>query len=96
MRFGSFAAAALLVAGIAVAAHAQQAQPQQAPAQQAAVEPLPMRTILDQVEAQGYRDIREIERDKNHYEVKATDAEGRRVELELDAQTGKILKTERK
>lgn len=46
------------------------------------------------VQAAGYRDVEKIERDDGKYEVKATDAEGRRVELKLDPVSGEILKTE--
>ena len=94
MRFGVLAAA-LLAAGLGTAAaHAQQTL-QQTP-QTAVVEPLSVRAILDRVEAQGYRDITEVEREDGRYEVKAVDAEGRRVELKLDARTGEVIKAERK
>ncbi len=49
--------------------------------------------VVSKVQAAGYRDIEEIERDDNRYEVKATDAEGRRVELKLDPVSGEILNT---
>ena len=45
-------------------------------------------------EAAGYTDFREIEREKNKYEVKATDPQGQRVELDVDPVTGDVLKTE--
>jgi uncharacterized membrane protein YkoI len=89
MRFGILAAA-LLAAGVATTAYAQQTP------QTAVVEPLSVRAILDKVEAQGYRDISEVERDDGRYEVKALDAEGRRVKIKLDARTGEVVKTERK
>ena len=95
MRFG-FLAAALLAAGVATAAYAQQQPQPQTPQTATATDVLSIRSVLDRVEAQGYRDIREVERDRDRYEVKATDAEGRRVELELDARTGEIVRTERK
>ncbi|HYH39769.1 MAG TPA: PepSY domain-containing protein [Azospirillum sp.] len=93
MRFGVLAAA-LLAAGLGTAAYAQQTL-QQTP-QTAVAEPLSIRAILDRVEAQGYRDITEVEREDGRYEVKAVDAEGRRVELKLDARTGEVVKAERK
>lgn len=89
MRFG-FLAAALLAAGLATAAYAQQTP------QTAAADTLSVRAVLDKVEAQGYRDISEVEREHDRYEVKATDADGRRVKIKLDARTGEIVKTERK
>ncbi|WP_199229419.1 PepSY domain-containing protein [Azospirillum sp. TSO22-1] len=90
MRFG-FLAAALLAAGLATAAaHAQQTS------QTAAADILSVRAVLDKVEAQGYRDITEVEREDGRYEVKATDADGRRVKIHVDGRTGEIVKTERK
>lgn len=47
--------------------------------------------VHDKLVAQGYRDIDEIEREDRHFEVKAVDAEGRRVKLDVDATTGKVL-----
>lgn len=55
---------------------------------------LSLREIAAQVEAQGYRDIEEIEREGESYEVCAKDAQGREVELEVNARTGKIEKVE--
>lgn len=52
--------------------------------------PLSLRDIYDAVEKQGYRNITEIERDDHRYEVKADNAEGQRVKLRVDADTGKI------
>lgn len=46
------------------------------------------------VEAMGYRDIQEIERDGNKFEVKATDPEGRLVKLDVAPLTGEVLDTE--
>lgn len=43
----------------------------------------------------GYSNIREIEREGGHYEVEATDKDGQRVELYVDAFTGKVLRSER-
>ena len=49
--------------------------------------------IHDRLEAAGYSDIEEIERDRDGYEVKATDRRGQRVELEVDPRTGEVTKT---
>ncbi|NMF90262.1 PepSY domain-containing protein [Aromatoleum petrolei] len=46
------------------------------------------------VEAMGYRDIQEIERDGDKFEVTATDREGRLVELDVAPLTGEVLDTE--
>jgi len=49
--------------------------------------------IHDKLEAAGYGNIDEIERERDGYEVKATDREGKRVELEVDPLTGGVTKT---
>lgn len=49
--------------------------------------------IHDRLEAAGYGNIDEIERERDGYEVKATDREGQRVELEVDPLTGGVTKT---
>lgn len=60
----------------------------------------PPRAVLDiaqvhaRLEGAGYRDIVEIERERDRYEVKALDAEGRRVELDVDAATAEVRRTE--
>lgn len=51
---------------------------------------LTIRDAYDRVEAAGYRHIREIEWDDGRYEVKAQDAQGARVKLYLDGDTGAI------
>ncbi|HAF56345.1 MAG TPA: PepSY domain-containing protein [Thauera sp.] len=53
-----------------------------------------IKDLLNKLEAAGYRDFREVERDDNRYEVKAVDPQGQRVELDVDPVTGDILKTE--
>ena len=55
---------------------------------------LRVQQVLTKLEAAGYRDFEKIDRERNKYEVKATDAQGQRVELDLDPITGDILKTE--
>ena len=53
-----------------------------------------MEQVQTKLESTGYRDFEKFERDSDKYEVKATDAQGRRVELDVDPVTGDILKTE--
>jgi hypothetical protein len=53
-----------------------------------------MEQVQTKLQAAGYRDFEKIERDTTKYEVKATDSQGRRVELDVDPVTGDILKTE--
>ncbi len=50
--------------------------------------------IHQRLTAAGYTDIDEIERERDRYEVKGTDREGRRVELDVDGVTGEVLRTE--
>lgn len=50
--------------------------------------------IVARVEAQGYRDIDEIERESGNYDVEAKDSQGRRVELTVNDQTGKVEQVE--
>ena len=53
-----------------------------------------MEQVQAKLQSAGYRDFEKFERDSDKYEVKATDAQGRRVELDVDPVTGDILKTE--
>lgn len=94
----SSAAAAALALGIAQAqTPAPTPAPTAAPAPAATSAPaapqLTLRDIYDRVEAAGYRDIREIERDHGRYEVKATNAEGQSVKLYVNASTGVVERT---
>lgn len=50
--------------------------------------------IAARVEAQGYTDIEEIEREGSSYEVCAKDSTGKEVELTVNASTGRIEKVE--
>ncbi len=88
------AGAALLVGGALLApAIAQDGSPS-ATAAAPAGDGLTIPQVLERLEAAGYRDFKEVERERDRYEVKATDAEGRRVEVYVDAATGEIVKTE--
>ena len=71
---------------------AQPAQPAYAAhAAQAGAPALNIRQIYDRVEAAGYVNIREIELEKyGYYKVKARNAQGDRVKLHVNAQTGAI------
>lgn len=51
--------------------------------------------VIRQLGQQGFSDIREVEReDGDRYEVYARAPDGRRVEIEVDAMTGKVLDRE--
>lgn len=60
-------------------------------------QPISISDIVKTVTAQGYNDIRKIElsHDDGEYEVKARRADGKKVEIDIDAYTGKILEVER-
>lgn len=51
---------------------------------------LNLRQIYDRIEAAGYRDIREIEWDDGRYEAKASNAQGQRMKLYVNATSGTI------
>lgn len=53
-----------------------------------------LQELQSKLVAAGYRDFEKIERERTKYEVKATDPQGQRVELDVDPMTGDILKTE--
>lgn len=50
--------------------------------------------VLDQLTKQGYSGFTDVELDDGKYELEGRDAEGRKVELDVDARTGAILKVE--
>ncbi|WP_313389427.1 PepSY domain-containing protein [Achromobacter aegrifaciens] len=79
----------------AAAVHAQTTAP--APAQPGATAPanatLTVRQIYDTLTAAGYRNITEIELEHGRYDVKADNAQGQRVKLRVDAQSGAVLRS---
>lgn len=83
------ATAAALTLGIA---QAQTQAPAQAPtaATAPAATQLTIRDIYDRLEAAGYRDIRQIEWEHDRYEVKASNTQGQRVKLKVNASTGAV------
>ena len=85
----------LIGAGAAIApAFAQNAAPAATSAAPVQSNWMSIKDVLNKLEAARYRDFREVERDDNRYEVKATDPQGQRVELDVDPVTGDVLKTE--
>jgi uncharacterized membrane protein YkoI len=54
----------------------------------------PTSEIIRMLEANGYTQIAEVDRDDGCYEVQAHDANGQSVELRVHPGTGEILKTE--
>jgi len=53
---------------------------------------LSMERVIAKLKEQGYSDISEIERENDRYCVDARDADGKEVELYVDAKTGEITK----
>ena len=85
----------IIGAGAAIApAFAQNAAPAATSAAPVQSNWMSIKDVLNKLEAAGYRDFREVERDDNRYDVKATDPQGQRVELDVDPVTGDVLKTE--
>ena len=85
----------IIGAGAAIApAFAQNAAPAATSAAPVQSNWMSIKDVLNKLEAAGYRDFREVERDDNRYEVKTTDPQGQRVELDVDPVTGDVLKTE--
>lgn len=81
------------LAGAAASAGAQGVPPTAAPAARL----MGMQQVIDHVATLGFRDVQEVERKSDKlYEVKAWDAQGRLVELYVDARSGDILKQELK
>ncbi len=53
--------------------------------------------VVERVVAQGYNDVRAVERKSDKlYEIKARNGQGRWVELYVDARSGEILREEAK
>lgn len=88
-----FAASAV---GLGIA-QAQTAAPAAAPPHATTMAPvgtqLTIRDIYDRMETAGYREIREIEWDDGRYEVKARNAQGERVKLEVNGRSGEVERT---
>lgn len=100
-------AAASLLAGLSMGAIAQSAPaaPAAATAATAATAPQPaskvqpslnIRQIYDRLDAAGYRELQEIEWSDGRYEVKGMNAQGERVKLEVDGNTGEVLRSRTK
>ena len=53
---------------------------------------MPIAEVIQQVEAQGFTDIRSIERDDGGYKIKALNAEGKFVRLQLNRENAQIEK----
>ncbi len=56
---------------------------------------LPIPRLIEKLEAAGYRNIEKIEREHGRYEVRATNPQGARSKLLLDARTGEFVGAQR-
>lgn len=54
---------------------------------------LPMEEVVSRLTAEGYQ-LREIEIDDYHYEVKVIAPDGRRLEIDIDPVSGRFLKVD--
>lgn len=98
-RRGVLAASAVLLSATLATAAAQATQTPVQEAQPKTPDPtedtkMSIAEIAKSVEAQGYRDIDEIEFEGSFYEVCAKDASGKKVELTVNASTGRVEKVE--
>lgn len=88
------ALAAATAIGLGIAQAQTATTPGAAAAPAAAMAPagaqLTIRDIYDRMEAAGYREIREIEWDDGRYEVRASNAQGERVKLHVNARSGEV------
>lgn len=82
---------ALLLGGVAQAQTTAPAAAPQATTQQQTA--LTIRDVYDLLEKQGYKNIREIERERDRFDVKADDAQGQRMKLRVDMYTGEIIRS---
>lgn len=88
--FCGLLASGLLASGLP--AIAQSAAP--APPAATAGATMTIAQLIDHLASTGYSDIKEVERKSDKlYEVKARDAKGLWVELDVDARSGEILNT---
>lgn len=50
--------------------------------------------VLEQLTKQGYSGFTDVELDDGKYELEGRDGEGRKVEIDVDARTGSVIKVE--
>lgn len=95
-RLSAFALSAVLLGSSAVTLAQDQSPPSTAAAPVSAIQWLTIKQVYDKLEAAGYKEITEIERDHGRYEVKATHADGQRLKLYVDPQTGSVIDSKTK
>jgi hypothetical protein len=52
--------------------------------------------VKGRLEAAGYTDVKDVRREGNHFDAKAIDRAGKRVSLDIDAQTGAVTPEDEK
>jgi len=60
-------------------------------AEKAAGPALALERVAEILKEKGYRQVREVERERDAYEIKAVDSKGKRVKFYMNAVTGEIL-----
>ncbi|SMB22628.1 conserved exported protein of unknown function [Sterolibacterium denitrificans] len=92
LTLGLILASAIAVpASLSLAASATANTPATSNASTASAPWLTIGQVYNRLEAAGYRNIDEIERERSAYEVKATNQNGQRVKLYVHPQTGVVL-----
>ncbi len=87
LKFSLFSAAMTLAAGGFASAEEQYCSGQGTPKAQ--------EQVLQELAAQGYQKIKELEMEHGCYEAKGFDKDGQRVELYLEPATGAIVKAKK-
>lgn len=99
VMIGKCAAATLAVVVLGLAGPAFAQQTQTAPqAQPPAGQQQTMITIERAIEIarnHGLVNVREVERDDRGWEIEGSDAQGRKIEVEIDIRTGEVVDIER-
>jgi hypothetical protein len=75
-----------VVAGAALLMASTLALSQNAPTE------ISIKEVIAKLEALGYKNIHDVEKDDGVWEVDATTADGRRVELDIDPRDGSIIR----
>ena len=56
----------------------------------AAADDLTAAQVKTRIEAAGYSNVKDVRRDGNHFDAKATNKDGKQVALDVDAKSGAI------
>ena len=99
MDIPKLAAAVLVITALGVGAEAPAQQTTPSPPATAAAQPasatLGIPALLERLSREGYRDVSEVQRKSDRlYKLDARDAQGRKIELDVDARTAEVLASE--